>query len=295
MSVERLLVSTSQWFGVVTLAEPGNCRVDIIDAGRGAYTGVTWDRHGVLVVATQNHGVWHGNTPPGVGAEDRELLLRYEDDCYSEQKLLTRDTHAIHWDSRCGLLVCDTAYDQLVRFRRNGVDRIPLPRDDGGEIYRPPADYHHLNTVWVDRDANIWLIVRYDAPRRSEAWRMDVKWNVVEKRPTAFEAHNIAIHNDRLVTVGSWDSVLQLGDEAIPLEAGYPRGLAQLDHKIVVGGSARGSRDVRHHGDAQIIVYQTGCSLHRYPLPGAGQIYTIRSMREIDWAHQGDWGPPCPM
>ncbi|KKL97202.1 hypothetical protein LCGC14_1836810, partial [marine sediment metagenome] len=194
----------------------------------------------------------------------------------------------------------DTGNDAIVCWTPDQLARHRLPAE-GLEIFKPPLGYHHLNTIWTDREGTWWIIVRYSSPRKSEVWRLrdmkaDQRWEISP------ESHNVCVHKSAMTTVGSFEhslDTIKLGKRSwssrITLPVGYPRGLAVTDDYILVGGSARGSRAARHLGDAQLVLVGGGSVCHIITLPKGGQIYTVRGLDSVDWAHQGNWGPQAPV
>ncbi len=286
----RLLIAASQFFGVVTL-DPHRAHVRRIHQGRGVYTGISWSDEHVYVASLNNRGLWDDDRtgPDCLLMYDRYLRPRARID------LGARDIHQIHWH-RDRLLVCDLGNDRLLSYPRGEAWTLP---DEGLSVTRSNSDRHHLNTVWSDGE-HVWVVVWYTRPDHAQAWRVDLeKQQIIERRTVGSEAHNLSVRGGVLTTCSSADEAVHILDErglraSIGVNA-YPRGLCHLGRTLVVGTGARGPREARHAGHAEILLLRRGVVWRRYTIPNAGQIYTLRALDAIDWAHQGDWGPPCPV
>ena len=287
----RLLIACSQFFGLVTL-DRHHADIRRIHQGRGVYTGISWSDEHVYVASLNNQGCWDDDNagPDWLLRYDRQLQL-----C-DHIEIGARDIHQIHWH-RDRLLICDTGHDRLLSFPRGESWTLP---DEGLPITRPVANRHHLNSVWCNAH-DTWLLARYGSPVLSEAWRVDLRQQrILERVPIGCEAHNLCVRDDTILTCSSGDEAFHLVGKtgikaSVDLQEGYPRGLTHLGRMIVIGTGARGPREIRHRADAKILLVRHGAVYRRYRLADVGQIYTLRAVDGIDWAHQGDWGPRCPI
>lgn len=301
----RLLVSTSQWLGIVSLPSQ---KVEILHEGSGVYTGVTWDKDRVYAVATDNKGDWD----PAILKRDPDpRLLKRETILVIEKSKVvgrlipeTLDTHEIlYWNSL--LYVTNTSYDQVVAFDPETNERLGAWQapPDGIPIRRGVADRHHLNSFWADDDEYLWVLAN------NGDWSSAVYKLRKNKGPADFsmegihrdigeQCHGLCVKKGVIITLSSRDSTLRVvgsNPSATKLHAGFPRGMTVNGRSIIIGGSARGSRDRRHFGDAEIIVLRRGTIQNRFWLKGAGQIYQVRAIDAVDTAHHGSRGPACPL
>lgn len=293
----RLLVTTSNYVAIATIDPKGGMlALDKIHEGDGVYTGATWNSDH-LFIAGKNGRRWKVENE-----RERVYVLDKDLNSASDLQFWTSDIHQVHWSvQQRALLICDTGHDAILCWSpETGIERHTLPTE-GLEVYKQPNDYHHLNTIWTDRNGVWWIIVRYSSPRQSEVWKLRAM-DVEHRWVISPESHNLCVHNNALTTVGSFDHSLDTiklrkrsWRSRIELPVGYPRGLAVTDDYIIVGGSARGSRTLRHQGNAQIMLIGRGKVRRIIQLPSGGQIYTVRALDVIDWAHQGDWGPRAPI
>jgi hypothetical protein len=300
----RLLIGASQFFGLVTLSRH-RAHVQRIHKDRGVYTGISWNSEHIYVASLNNRGIWNDEKSSGP-----EVLLKYDHNLQlleSIEMVDARDIHQIYW-YKDRLLICDTGHNRMLSYPHGAAWTLP---DEGLKVQRAVCDRHHLNTIWSDGGPDIWVIVWYpdgrhrrskkDRKQYSEAWRVDFESKkILSRHAVGKEAHNICVRDGTLITCSSADERLNIfkGQTLVsstPLSAGYPRGLCHLGKMTVIGTAARGTRRVRHFGNAEILLLKQSRVWRRYPIRGAGQIYTLRVLDGVDWAHQGDWGPRCPV
>ena len=175
------------------------------------------------------------------------------------------------------------------------------------EPYQLEKDVLHINSIWTD--GTHWYICEHGyklPPARIRVF--DMNFNQVQLIEMDFavhddlNAHNVYVEDEQMYVcrhrrIGIRDragnlirSVFPYGDD---MSAFLLRGLARTVEHFYVGESTYAPRELRGEGDSDILILDGDLRLlDTIFLKDAGQIYEIRVVDDMDYAHNG---VPCPV
>lgn len=272
----RLLVTTSKKF-ILWDGKP-----HIIQENQGLYYGITWGYEKVYVVS-------RGASGSPVQMFDKQLAPVG----YVPFRWLGEDPHqAFWWKNRLYIANRDKFCVSFWDFHA----------EVEGMVHSTLTD-QHINSVWCDGELFYVIEHRHDRTPKfvhiyTDSWR---KVNVLsihtgpQDELTGHGIHNVYTEYTKLVTLAP-DSLYVIDRPGkgrvrkipfdMPSERIYLRGLARTAKHYYVGVSNYATRSFRGEGDSWICVLDSCFELQDViTLPDTGQILEVRSVDDIDFAH----------
>ena len=262
----------------------------------GVHYGITWDHE--YIYASYN--------PPHDHITEIEVYDSHLKYLHTLPLPDLKGVHQIHWYDGM-LYITNTAHNRIDMWDGVRVSSLDYTDSASLEPYQLRVDSLHINSIWTD--GVHWYICEHGyklPPAKIRVFDMDLNQvHLIELDYAVHDdlnAHNVYLENDciytcrhRRIGIRNYEgtlirSVFPHGeDEATFLL----RGLARTAEHFYVGESTYAPRDLRGEGDSDILILDGDlCLLDTIFLKDAGQVYEIRVIDDMDYAHNG---VPCPM
>jgi hypothetical protein len=270
---QRLLVSTSY---SVLLIDPYTGRRQAIHQDAGLYYGMAYHPQGLLVAARQRRV-----SDPQPITTERGEILRFDNQlrlCERWQAPFPlRDLHEIAWRTdglwaTCSLDDMIALRDQYGQWRR----WYPLGAAPSGE----PCDRYHFNSLYFEPQ-RVWVLAHKRGHSELLAFdraaaRQGHTTPPLERITLGVQAHNIWRQGEVWYTCSSAESRLCGSDGWSVPTGGFPRGIAQVGDRWVVGVSALAERQDRDRSDGELVWFDAQWrECERWTLPGEGLVLDV--------------------
>ena len=239
----------------------------VLDTGRGPYFGIgmTADK---LWIAARHRPVDRMNTLRTIGGKILAWTYDGTPAASLEAPFLLRDLHHILWIGETLLATCP--YDNGIAIGRQGQWDWWFPVADGTK------DFHHWNSL-AYHDGDLFVLAHNWGASRVYQFTWP-SLHRITAFPLGHESHNLWWDQGRLFTCSSRDGEIRsLGDHPIIRTGQYPRGVAVLPDRMIIGLSLYQPPPYPAIYNACVLVYdRQGHYQHGWILPGVNQLNDIR-------------------